>query len=92
AGIAAGMALHVGEVMYGNIGSTERLDFTVIGPAVNLASRIEGLCPELGIDLLISEAFKQNLHADIALESQGQHRLKGIPDEIEVFSLPKRDA
>jgi len=92
AGITAGMALHVGEVMYGNIGSTERLDFTVIGPAVNLASRIEGLCPELGIDLLISEAFKQNLHADIALESQGQHRLKGIPDEIEVFSLPKRAA
>ncbi len=84
--LAAGMALHVGEVMYGNIGSADRLDFTVIGPAVNLASRIESLCPELGVDLLMSDAFKDHLDPDIALESQGRHPLKGIAHEVEVFS------
>jgi len=80
------MALHVGEVMYGNIGSAERLDFTVIGPAVNLASRIESLCPVLGADLLMSSAFKERLGPAVALESQGRHRLKGIESEVEVFS------
>ena len=88
AALAAGMALHVGEVMYGNIGSAERLDFTVIGPAVNLASRIEGLCPVLGADLLMSAAFKQRLDPAVMLESQGLHRLKGIEDAVEVFRLP----
>ena len=86
AALATGMALHVGEVMYGNIGSAERLDFTVIGPAVNLASRIESLCPELGVDLLMSSAFKERLDPEIAFESQGRHHLKGIAQEVEVFS------
>lgn len=85
---AAGMALHVGEVMYGNIGSAERLDFTVIGPAVNLASRIESLCPVLGADLLMSSAFKDRLDPAVPLESQGLHRLKGIEDAVEVFRVP----
>ena len=84
--LEAGMALHVGEVMYGNIGSAERLDFTVIGPAVNLASRIEGLCPQLGVDLLMSAAFKERLDRSAALESRGHHRLKGIAEDVEVFS------
>jgi adenylate cyclase len=82
----AGMALHVGEVMYGNIGSADRLDFTVIGPAVNLASRIEGLCPELGVDLLMSEAFKDHLDPGMALTRLGEHRLKGIKQKVTVFS------
>ncbi|MEM7043797.1 MAG: adenylate/guanylate cyclase domain-containing protein [Pseudomonadota bacterium] len=84
--LAAGMALHVGEVMYGNIGSATRLDFTVIGPAVNLASRIEGLCPKLGVDVLMSAAFKDHLAPDAALESLGHHQLKGIDAPVEVFS------
>ena len=52
-----GIALHVGEVMYGNIGAADRLDFTVIGPAVNLASRLEALCRTLGPRSLISDDF-----------------------------------
>jgi len=55
--IAYGIALHVGDVIYGNIGGENRLDFTVIGPAVNLATRSEGLCNELGRSVLLSEAF-----------------------------------
>src|SRR5215208_5488816 len=49
-----GLALHVGDVMYGNIGSDTRLDFTVIGPAVNLTARIESMCRQLGRQLLLS--------------------------------------
>jgi len=55
--IDIGIALHLGDVMYGNIGAADRLDFTVIGPAVNLAARIEGLCRPLGRRVLMSEAF-----------------------------------
>jgi adenylate cyclase len=60
--IAYGLALHVGDVMYGNIGSDTRLDFTVIGPAVNLSARIEALCRELGRTLLLSGAFVRASH------------------------------
>src|SRR5271170_2363163 len=52
-----GLALHLGQVMYGNIGGGNRLDFTCIGPAVNLAARIEKLCGELGRTILASDAF-----------------------------------
>ena len=53
------IALHVGTVQYGNVGTEARLDFTVIGPAVNEAARIELLCKELGHPLLVSQAFAE---------------------------------
>ena len=71
-----GIALHVGDVIYGNIGGDNRLDFTVIGPAVNLVARIERLCRELGRALLLSEAFV--LAAQVAVEPLGRFPLKGI--------------
>src|SRR5262245_7201037 len=55
--IACGIALHIGDVLYGNIGGSDRLDFTVIGPAVNMASRIEGLTRTTGRPVLLSDAF-----------------------------------
>jgi adenylate cyclase len=51
------LALHLGDLVYGNVGSADRLDFTVVGPAVNEASRIEALCAQHGLNLLVSEAF-----------------------------------
>ena len=75
-GIVYGIALHIGDVIYGNIGGENRLDFTVIGPAVNLATRIEGLCGELGRSILLSEAFVSA--ARIAVEPLGRFALKGV--------------
>jgi adenylate cyclase len=74
--IMYGLALHVGDVMYGNIGGENRLDFTVIGPAVNLAVRIERLCREVGRNLLLSDAFVSA--AGVAVEPMGSFALKGL--------------
>ncbi|MEM7301614.1 MAG: DUF427 domain-containing protein [Pseudomonadota bacterium] len=82
----AGIALHVGDVAYGNVGARDRLDFTVVGPAVNLASRIEGLTKETGHKVLASGAFRQALGAgEIGLTSAGSHAFKGITGEHEIF-------
>jgi adenylate cyclase len=89
-----GIALHVGEVMYGNIGAVDRLDFTVIGPAVNLTSRIEALSRVLDPNILVSDAFVQRcagLPCAGAFRSVGTHRLAGIARPVELFTLPEAD-
>jgi adenylate cyclase len=85
-GAKAGIALHHGEVSYGNIGSGRRLDFTLIGGDVNLVSRIQGACSELGEQLLMSEAFYEAVKPDDAV-SAGSHRLKGFPDGVELYRV-----
>jgi adenylate cyclase len=75
--------LHVGQVVYGNIGSPDRLDFTVLGPAVNLVSRLEGLAKELDRPLLCSAACADALDAPLA--SLGRFPLKGVAEPQEVF-------
>lgn len=79
------MALHLGDVMYGNIGAPDRLDFTAIGSAVNLASRLEALCKPLNCPVLLSPAFKQACHA--TLPSPGHHDLADIKGSIKVHTL-----
>jgi adenylate cyclase len=82
--LRAGVALHVGEVAYGNIGSEGRLDFTVIGRDVNLASRIADLCGRLDRPLLASSAFAASTSAPFA--EVGRFRLKGFWDEEPVLA------
>ncbi|PDT00755.1 guanylyl cyclase [Rhizobium chutanense] len=81
-----GAALHFGEILWGNIGAADRLDFTAIGPAVNLVSRLEGLCKPLGRSVLISGAVAAN--TTTMLIPLGEHSLRGIADPCAVFTLP----
>ncbi len=81
-----GIALHIGEVAYGNIGSGERLDYTVIGKDVNLTSRIADLCGRLEQPLLISSAFR-DLSPDNEVVACGEHRIKGLKNPEFVFGI-----
>jgi adenylate cyclase len=83
--LAAGFALHVGQVTFGNIGSRDRLDFTVIGPAVNEVSRIEPLTKVLGHSILLTEAFVK-LPTGIEVKSLGSHNLRGVREPREIFT------
>jgi adenylate cyclase len=83
-----GLALHLGEVLYGNIGASDRLDFTVVGPAVNEASRIQALCRSLERNILISSTFQEVACGGPAgLESLGFHALRGVREPQELFTL-----
>lgn len=81
-----GIGVHVGDVMYGNIGSRARLDFTVIGPAVNMASRLEALTKQLGKRVLLSRAFADSVGSAFALERVGEYSVRGFNDPIELFA------
>lgn len=82
-----GMGVHVGDVMYGNIGSRSRLDFTVIGAVVNVASRLEGLTKKVQRSVLFSEAFVKLAGCRDLLESMGHHHLRGLDEPIGVFAF-----
>jgi adenylate cyclase len=84
--IRYGLALHLGEVTYGNIGAPNRLDFTVIGPAVNHATRIEKVAAQLDRRIVTSASFAAA--AEITLRSLGTHSLPGVVEPQEVFTLP----
>ncbi len=84
--IRYGLALHLGEVHYGNIGAPDRLDFTVIGPAVNHAARLEKLGSDLGHPITASASVAAA--APEVLQSLGAHQLRGVAEPQEVFALP----
>jgi adenylate cyclase len=85
--ILVDIALHVGEVFYGNVGSARRLDFTAIGKAVNEAARIEKLCDPVGRSLLASAPFASNVQADF--EKLGSFSLKGVAKPADVYGLSR---
>jgi adenylate cyclase len=82
-----GLALHIGEVMFGNIGASNRLDFTVIGPAVNYAARLEKLCSQIGKPILFSAEIAALLDKGAAVPA-GYHTLKDIDEPQAVFAAP----
>lgn len=82
-----GIGVHVGDVMYGNIGSKARLDFTVIGPAVNMASRLEALTKQIGKPVLLSRDLAELVAPEFELERVGQHAVRGFSEPIELFAF-----
>lgn len=82
--IECGIALHLGDLLYGNVGGRRRLDFTVVGPAVNLASRIESLTRDLARPILVSASFAE-IHGG-AFEALGIFSLKGLANKESVFA------
>ena len=85
-----GIGLHRGDVTYGNIGSSDRLDFTVIGAAANEAARIQDLCKVLDTPILISSEFAERFSGDLV--SLGHHALRGVETQLEVLTLPELSA
>ncbi|HEX4409695.1 MAG TPA: adenylate/guanylate cyclase domain-containing protein [Xanthobacteraceae bacterium] len=84
-----GLALHLGDVLYGNIGSGNRLDFTCIGPAVNLAARLEKLAGRLGRSIVASRVFAE--HCGIGLHPIGNFAIAGFTGEQTAYGLTDED-
>ncbi len=84
--LSVGFGCHIGQVLYGNIGTQSRLDFTVMGPAVNLTSRLESMCKSLGAQLTVSSVVADNYGR--SLTSFGAHSVKGIAEPVEIFGVP----
>ncbi|RVH47543.1 adenylate/guanylate cyclase domain-containing protein [Sinorhizobium meliloti] len=80
----AGIALHYGQAAYGNIGASQRLDFTLIGPDVNLVSRIQGVCSATGQRLILSERFARLLDSGYRAPI-GRHKLRGFPEPVMLY-------
>ncbi len=87
------LALHIGEVFYGNIGSAERLDFTVVGPAVNELARIEAMGRSLEQEVILSSAFAASAGESRGrLVSLGRYALRGVSEPQELFTLLRPSA
>jgi adenylate cyclase len=80
-----GIGLHLGEVTYGNVGTPERIEFTVVGAAANEAARIESLCKTLGVEIVLSLDVARQ--ASVPLTPLGSHTLRGVGDKMQLFTL-----
>lgn len=85
--LGLGLGLHVGEVMFGNIGTPERVEFSVIGPAANEVTRLEGLTKEVGRTVVVSKDFADCL--DVEWESLGEHEFRDVAGTRELFAPPQ---
>ena len=85
--LRVGVGVNTGRVVAGAIGGGGRLNFSVIGDAVNIAARAEAATRELDRDVLITSETAESLGAGVEVESEGSHKLKGVADAVELFSV-----
>jgi adenylate cyclase len=89
--VVVDLALHLGEVLYGNVGAVDRLDFTMVGPTVNEVSRMEALCERLGHRVLVSAELARSAKLDDgSLISIGRYGLRGVRQDREIYALSIR--
>lgn len=81
-----GLGLHIGQVLFGNIGVPERVEFSVVGPAANEVARLESLTKSLKREILVSESFARYLKLDWI--NQGRHPLRGVGQQVSVYAPP----
>ncbi len=82
-----GIGIHFGEAVAGNIGSSKKLEYTVIGDTVNIAARVESKTKELGIDILVTQSVYELVKDEIRLEHQGSFLLKGQTEPLSLYSV-----